>query len=615
MERIHKFQSVNEKLGKIKSTIFQPKPDSESAFLDCFALMHDLFLTSAYSELRSKLQPKSRALLEILYFKAEIVDLLLEYLPIEPEPCLKLLVALSIDLVDELVPFLLKILEAIVQLVLQNPSPEVLQITFQSLVYLLKNLVKWMVKDIQEYLLCLEPLLLNEKVQVFVAESLGLLIRKSKDYKSTLRWIVDRIAVHGNSRATALLIFECVKMNNRVFYSKTPLILQHVIELGTEVDLELMLEFLFVCIGHHGTPESMRECWDVLLGFKCKSEQQKVPLRLVYIWSGLRKGVRIPDRPTLLQYIKSGFEKDFKGNEKEWLRIFAVFLLSSSFQELLSSRSIFIEMHQSKNLTAVLEFYLFLRIQRYEFFQFIFQDFLTFAQTRWEQDNCGILIVLKNIFEDVKLTEYVEKLPDAMKQDGVIKMDGVVEDLIKTIAQTRWDLAEEEELEQIGIVHAACQVLPQLVVNWDSLERVILKAMNMLVEELTNNQEYNSVAIGRKSVAIQGVLADLISMLSQIAQRLGKQENMEQIWNLIIETVLPKCTLSLGYLNATFKYLSTVALTLQKYNIIFNILQENVGVFSHMVRLKTLEILDLFDVQYLNREDTVFKGRCMVLKT
>jgi hypothetical protein len=338
-----RFRSFNDKISRIGLTKLQVKSQEvESSFIECYNLMNDLHLTEGYTTLRIALQDKARALLEILYHKSAITSLLLDHLLQDPEPVLQLLVALSQDLLDEFTPLFDQVLRKLVELVLSKPTPEILERTFQSLTFMIQNLNRWIVQDTFNIIRSLEQLLDNEQVHIckLTACSVAPLLRKMP------RLLCEQVLRSSLSeKSVSLLFFEMMK-NGDGFHSKTGTLLQMILDSSVSVvadchrRIELILEYLFVLMGHHGSANSLKEYWIILFDYYAKLDKQKdkdIVTKLVYVWATLRKSTRISDRPLLQQFIVNSLSESTDWNT---MRLACVFLEEATFSEWVSARQI-----------------------------------------------------------------------------------------------------------------------------------------------------------------------------------------------------------------------------------------------------------------------------------
>jgi hypothetical protein len=584
--------------------------------------MNDLHLTEGYTNLRIALQDKSRALLEILYHKSAITTLLLEHLHQDPEPVLQLLVALSQDLLDEFYPLFDQVLRKIVQLVLSKPTPEILERTFQSMTYMIQNLNRWITEDTFKVINSLEELLNHEQIYIckLTATCVSPLLRKMT------RPLCEKIL--GSSiceKSVSLMFFEMLK-NADGFHSKTPTLLEMVIDTSFSVIedcnmcIETMLEYLFVLMGHHGTANSLREYWILLFGYYRKYENQKekeIIIKLVYIWTTLRKSTRISDRQLLHQFISESLDESVNRNT---MRVACVFLEEAAFPEWVASRQIVEKILQvmsdslKSNHEIAISFFSYL-IPSGHFGQFLFSRCIEFCNQNWSMQT---LRLLADIVQHPGYRDFFKLAQSSVKEGQLLRGSNIVADLTSRLHAVDFTSADQEEFTNtVGFVHLAVETLNQFMFPY-SQGREIIDSLYEKMRLLVNvRSAIHTLAVeGDRSLMIQGLMGILLKFFVSIAKSNNRVDELEGFWDKSIE-LLSSCKENLGFLSTYFNFVETLPnqANAKEFPRVFGILKENIGSYSSRVRIQSLKVLQLFTLSdFVVQKDSVFHGRITVLK-
>ncbi|KAF9622576.1 hypothetical protein IFM89_032475 [Coptis chinensis] len=216
------------------------EPSNGSSFLrDCLIEWRELNTAEDFISFYEEMMPWVQTLPQVLLHKETIVNKLVSRLQVTArlslEPILRLIAALSRDLLKDFLPFLKRISDAIVNL-LDNGAdrePEVLEQIFTSWSYIMMYLKKYLIQDISELLKITVRLRYYPKdyVEEFMAESVSFLLRNAPD-KQLLKGIRDIIqevvrqpSVSRKSAASALL-FHIMKGTSMKFHSRADRVLR-----------------------------------------------------------------------------------------------------------------------------------------------------------------------------------------------------------------------------------------------------------------------------------------------------------------------------------------------------------------------------------------------------
>lgn len=166
------------------------KLDKKLGFFDCIETLRDLVATTEFTAFCSQLNVQS--LEELLFSKDRIMKLIIEFLPSCPSEMIQLTAALSIDLLDEIEPYIVEFVKNAVQV---PDYPE----KYQYLYTLVKNHKKLVLANYQ----LLHECFLDSNQPQFLGEIVGHAI----DHDYILECITDT-----NCESTAVLLAASVKV-------------------------------------------------------------------------------------------------------------------------------------------------------------------------------------------------------------------------------------------------------------------------------------------------------------------------------------------------------------------------------------------------------------------
>ncbi|KAL1533475.1 small subunit processome component 20 isoform X1 [Salvia divinorum] len=164
----------------------EPSGDS-SFFRDCLIEYRELNTAEDFISFYEEIFPLVQTLPQIILQKDLIISSLLSGLKMEGrlslEPILRLISALSRDLVEDFTPFLSRIVDSLESLLRSgaDKDPELIEQIFTSWSYIMMYLQKYLIKDVGHILRITEKLRYYPKdyVREFMAESLSFLLRKA----------------------------------------------------------------------------------------------------------------------------------------------------------------------------------------------------------------------------------------------------------------------------------------------------------------------------------------------------------------------------------------------------------------------------------------------------
>ncbi|XP_043723794.1 small subunit processome component 20 homolog [Telopea speciosissima] len=204
------FKSFSQRLEEIDINVFRsidplkPEPSEGSSFFrDCLVEWRELNTAEDFISFYEEMMPCVQTLQQVLHHREEIITKLLLKLQIKArlslEPILRLIAALSRDLLDYFRPFLPRITEDLVTLLKTGAEkePDILEQIFTSWSCLMMYLQKYLVRDVVDVLKITADIRYYPKVYVqeFMAEAVSFLLRNAPEeqLKKGIKWIICEV--------------------------------------------------------------------------------------------------------------------------------------------------------------------------------------------------------------------------------------------------------------------------------------------------------------------------------------------------------------------------------------------------------------------------------------
>ncbi|XP_043720805.1 small subunit processome component 20 homolog [Telopea speciosissima] len=190
------FKSFSQRLEEIDINVFRsinplkPEPSEGSSFFrDCLVEWRELNTAEDFISFYEEMMPWVQTLPQVLQKREKIITKLLPRLQIKArlslEPILRLIAALSRDLLKDFCPFLPRITEALVNLLKTGAEkePDILEQIFTSWSCLMMYLQKYLVRDVVHVLEITAHIRYYPKVYVqeFMAEAVSFLLRNAPE--------------------------------------------------------------------------------------------------------------------------------------------------------------------------------------------------------------------------------------------------------------------------------------------------------------------------------------------------------------------------------------------------------------------------------------------------
>ncbi|KAJ1513608.1 U3 snoRNP protein [Coelomomyces lativittatus] len=248
-----KFQSFSERIKNIQINITandsQALPENENDepnFLMGLRRFKDLNLTDEYVEFSKEIYPFCGSLSLMIYHKEKVISIISRHLEslgsLAAEPILKLIPMLAKDLRQELEDSFPTLIETLISFC-HSKEPDIVELAFQGIVYLMKYLQKYVLREFKYVYVTLSPLLGNGQkqkpyVRQFISEALAYIIRKiSSEHLSThLKTILTSLIDENDQRwadyadGISSIFANAVNHITYTLHSSTPYFLRTLLE-------------------------------------------------------------------------------------------------------------------------------------------------------------------------------------------------------------------------------------------------------------------------------------------------------------------------------------------------------------------------------------------------
>ncbi|KAI4344958.1 hypothetical protein L6164_012131 [Bauhinia variegata] len=227
--------NVYRSLEKIKS---EPS-DGSSFFRDCLIEWRELNTAEDFIAIYEETLPYTQTLPLVLLHKESLISKLLSRLHIKArlslEPILRLLAALSRDLLEEYVPLLPRIVDSLVSLLESGADrePEIIEQIFTSWSYIMMYLQKYLLHNPLNVLRVTTKLRYYPKdyVQEFMAESMSFVLRNAPDEqlkRGIGRVMLEAVKKPSQCRKSGVeaLLYHIMRGSSMRFHSKAERVLQ-----------------------------------------------------------------------------------------------------------------------------------------------------------------------------------------------------------------------------------------------------------------------------------------------------------------------------------------------------------------------------------------------------
>ncbi|KAL2955225.1 hypothetical protein AAZX31_18G015600 [Glycine max] len=240
------FKSFSDRVDEIDINVYRSldkvkaEPSEGSSFFrDCLIEWRELNTAEDFISLYEEIMPYTQTLPLVLLHKESLISKLLSRLHIKArlslEPILRLIAALSRDLLEEFVPLLPRIVDSLVSLLESggDREPDIIEQIFMSWSYIMMYLQKYLVRNPSEVLKVTSKLRYypKEYVQQFMAEAMSFVLRNAPDeqLKRGIRRVIDDAVKKPSlcrESGVEALVFNIMKGHSSRFHSKAERVLQ-----------------------------------------------------------------------------------------------------------------------------------------------------------------------------------------------------------------------------------------------------------------------------------------------------------------------------------------------------------------------------------------------------
>lgn len=240
------FKSFSERVDDIDINVYRSlekvkaEPSEGSSFFrDCLIEWRELNTAEDFISLYEETMPYTQTLPLVLLHKESLISKLLSRLHIKArlslEPILRLIAALSRDLLEEFVPLLPRVVDSLVSLLESggDREPDIIEQIFTSWSYIMMYLQKYLVRNPSEVLKVTSKLRYypKEYIQQFMAEAMSFVLRNAPDEqleRGIRRVFDDAVKKPSLCRESGVeaLLYNIMKGYSSRFHSKAERVLQ-----------------------------------------------------------------------------------------------------------------------------------------------------------------------------------------------------------------------------------------------------------------------------------------------------------------------------------------------------------------------------------------------------
>nr|KYP57020.1 U3 small nucleolar RNA-associated protein 20 [Cajanus cajan] len=240
------FKSFSERVDDIDINVYRSlekvkaEPSEGSCFFrDCLIEWRELNTAEDFISFYEEIMPYTQTLPLVLLHKESLISKLLSRLHMKArlslEPILRLIAALSRDLLEEFVPLLPRIVDSLVSLLESggDREPDIIEQIFTSWSFIMMYLQKYLVRNPSEVLKVTSKLRYypKEYIQQFMAEAMSFVLRNAPDEqleRGIRRVIDDAVKKPSLCRESGVevLLYNIMKGYSSRFHSKAERVLQ-----------------------------------------------------------------------------------------------------------------------------------------------------------------------------------------------------------------------------------------------------------------------------------------------------------------------------------------------------------------------------------------------------
>ncbi|ODQ49990.1 hypothetical protein SAICODRAFT_73741 [Saitoella complicata NRRL Y-17804] len=428
----HRFKPFSKRVEGVKIDVYhrvnrqvQHEEAEECFFKTALESWTELNLTTTFTQFLREVRPLSNTLVQVLYHKEKIFELLEGFLKkgdeLALEPLLDLITQFARDLGTEYEPFFARSITALFPFV-RSGDLEVIEHTFNCLAFLLKYLAKQLVPDLRPVFDLLSPLLGKKQQKYyttrFAAEAFAFLIRRARGehLKIIVKHALADLAANPSdlySDGLCTIFTESIKSVEMTLHSRATAIFEQLLECVHESETQegrALVKKVEIALLHHSQRQTFTSIFDVVCNnLSAALEATFAPatrvifaVDLAYTLAAVRKGTRVSDWPRIADLAARAVSS--KTPEVFWpaAQLAAVFL---QYAELgLAAQkcdSLFTPIFAGEDVNAVLAFCDYLGQSVPERFRDLaLPYFVKFVAQRWEAAEQDLLVTLPRLKEN-----------------------------------------------------------------------------------------------------------------------------------------------------------------------------------------------------------------------
>ena len=287
----YKYQSFQQRIKNIDIDVIHkvgklsvPGEDS-SYFAEAFDMWTELNLTVHFADFVNECKPFLGSFELLIFHKEAIFKCILKHLEVEDslalEPLLNLLAVLSKDLVIDFIPFFKESFDVLSKCSLSR-DPKIVEAVFSTIVYLLKHLKKYLIKDFHsvsmQFLSLVKLGRSKEHIIEFASKSLSFLVKSLKNDEN----FSDHIAAFIESNLEGFecddfkqsVLVESCKSVNQTFHSCALKIMEATLRTLNSRNISIQLG-VFKQLIYFSKEEEARKLWSLLIGFILRNTNPK----------------------------------------------------------------------------------------------------------------------------------------------------------------------------------------------------------------------------------------------------------------------------------------------------------------------------------------------------
>ncbi|KAF7724248.1 U3 snoRNP protein [Apophysomyces ossiformis] len=614
-----KFQSFNSRVDSLKvdivrrSRLVEEDPDSHGSFFnEALESWKELNLTRHFSIFAREITPYAKSLPSIVYHKEKIVEILEKHLKVPESMAL-----------DGLLEKLSKLLGED-----HKSKPYIRHFTAEAFAFLLRKARGKDLEDIVRHILA------------------SLRSNATKEYEEGL----------------AMLFFECIKQVDHRMHSRGEAIYKVLLhqsyeelseDLAANATYQLLSNTTLLVLHHtyreHFTPVItllLREIDTILKGQSLDAEKLLILVSLLALCVTVRKSSRIQDPKPIIERLQKITSLLFTSKQGSFpqalyvqtLRTITGVLCFGTLEVIVGGGRSMLQSVISYD-DAVLVYGFFLGLAKLEwsnFTQVTLPYVIKYASEKFSTYPQETVLFLSELVASNALTINSGMLSSSVTAEGLLRFPMVknsksVPNGILDILSATYDWAKERnrlnetsvtEIEcsnvsSIAVISAALNLVPSIQIPFDDAFKTIVSLYDSLLSFLATEAEGNDVVyekfvIGRKNFVLEALLGLSIESLARMAatQEGDALSKLRTLQESVVSKVLALHGHNETILRGVFKLMDLFRssikednmFSLEKLEIMYPLLKNNLSSYHRNCRLYTMKILALYDQPLMKKD-------------